>query len=647
MAIRSINVTQLKCACLDAKWREHWLRGENPKTSFFAPPGSIPVHGTLFHKIAEEYVGWLTSAKEAAKLADEDALWHEMYEQFAQEKLAKLLESQKIDSAYHLGQCLRAFCGRVSELRARTPGFRSWQDVYLAEEFSVQDIRFDVNKSSIFISGQIDAMRTHPEHGLEIVDYKLSHGTNMKHDLLQIAIYAKLLSMAKPGLGFRGVLEYYEPELHEVSASPEELDAIFQDLVQPVLYELAGEKTSSSTHTDTSDPPESDTVAGRGLQPRPHLLKHSGRGCKPRPAEGPAEGPASEQTESDAENLSQEIEKCYAAFKLKVEIIDKHEAPQLIRYRVKPASGVKVVSLANRAEDLQVSLSLKKPPLIEPAQGCVTIDIPKEHPDTVFWRDIARNNADVQDKRLVSFPVGIGVDRQTLFADFADPNMCHALVAGAAGSGKSEFLKCVVASLIAKNEPGTLKLSIIDPKILTFGFFSHCAYLTEPIITDVASAIPCLQDAVEEMDERYRQLGQEGFENLGRRFQAGKRDIPFYVIVFDEFADLILAGKQEKKEFETLVARLASKGRAAGIHLVLTTQRPDSKIVTGVIKANLPLKICLRVTTSRNSQIILDQTGGESLMGRGDLLCDRGKGIERAQSPYISQEELLRLTSVR
>ncbi len=186
-----------------------------------------------------------------------------------------------------------------------------------------------------------------------------------------------------------------------------------------------------------------------------------------------------------------------------------------------------------------------------------------------------------------------------------------------------------------------MKLSIIDPKILTFGFFSACKFLTGPIINDADSAIPCLEAAVEEMEERYVRLASEEFENLSQRFSAGKTDIPFYVIIFDEFADLILAGKEEKKAFETLVSKLTAKGRAAGIHLVLTTQRPDRTIVTGLIKSNLPLKICLRVTTTTNSQIILDQGGGEALLGRGDLLCDRGKGIERAQSPYVSQDELL------
>ncbi len=602
MAVKQINVTQLKCACLDTEWRGQWLRGENPPTICLTPPGVAPVYGTLFHKIAENYVGWLTSAKTAQQLKEEDALWHEMYERFAETKLTELLLSEKIASAYHLGECLKAFCRRAAELRRRTPNFDSWQDVYLTKEFSVKDVRFDMKSdnmdgNSIFVSGQIDAVRTHPEYGLEIADYKLSHGDNLKHDLLQLAIYAELLRHAKPGLRFHGVLEYYEPALHELPVSEQELETIFTELVQPVLCELAGYREQVTENRERVSP--------------------------------------------QADDLSAKIRRCYASFKLDVQIIDKQEAPQLIRYMVKPAAGVKVVSLANRSEDLQVMLSLSQPPLIEPAQGCVTVDIPKEKPDTVLWTDVVKDADYAAHPSPVSFPVGVGVDNRVMIADFADPNMTHILIGGASGSGKSEFLKSLVASLIAKNEPDTLKLSLIDPKILTFGSFSHCPYLREPVITEVYSAIPCLQAAVEEMNGRYARLGAEGFESLSLRFRAGKRDIPFYVIVFDEFADLILTGNAEKKEFETLTARLAAKGRAAGIHLVLATQRPDSRIVTGIIKANLPLKICLRVTTFRNSQIILDQTGGESLLGRGDLLCDRGKGAERAQSPYISRLELL------
>ncbi len=123
--------------------------------------------------------------------------------------------------------------------------------------------------------------------------------------------------------------------------------------------------------------------------------------------------------------------------------------------------------------------------------------------------------------------------------------------------------------------------------------------------------------------------------------------MPFHVIVVDEFADLVLAGKSEKAAFESLVARLAAKGRAAGLHLVLATQRPDRNIVTGTIKANLPLKVCLKVTNATNSQMILDEPGAEALVGRGDLLCDRGRGIERAQSPLVLTEDLQQLKTGR
>ena len=136
-------------------------------------------------------------------------------------------------------------------------------------------------------------------------------------------------------------------------------------------------------------------------------------------------------------------------------------------------------------------------------------------------------------------------------------------------------------------------------------------------------------------------LARGGFVNLGERIKAGNTDLPFLVLIFDEFADLILAGREDKKEFKSLVARIAGKGRAAGIHLVLATQRPDRAVVTGLIKANLPLKVCLKVANAVNAQIVLDEPGAESLFGKGDLLCDLGKGLVRAQGLFIPQPEFL------
>jgi len=199
----------------------------------------------------------------------------------------------------------------------------------------------------------------------------------------------------------------------------------------------------------------------------------------------------------------------------------------------------------------------------------------------------------------------------------------------------------MVASMLLRSAPEQVRIALIDPKILTFAGVEGSPYLWRPVATTLTEALKILRDAVKEMDSRYQTLAGEGFVNLGERIKAGKTDLPFLVLIFDEFADLILAGREDKKEFETLVARIAGKGRAAGIHLVLATQRPDRAVVTGLIKSNLPLKICLKVANAVNAQIVLDEPGAESLFGKGDLLCDFGKGLVRAQGLFIPQADFL------
>jgi len=232
-------------------------------------------------------------------------------------------------------------------------------------------------------------------------------------------------------------------------------------------------------------------------------------------------------------------------------------------------------------------------------------------------------------------------------SDFADSNTCHILVAGTSGSGKSEWLKSLIASVVRRNPPKHLRLGLVDPKILTFNNVADSVYLWRPVAVDLAAALAILRDAIVEMDERYQLLAREGLVSLHDRFREGRTDVPFLVVVFDEFADLILSSRDEKKEFEAMVARLAGKGRAAGIHLVLATQRPDRTVVTGLIKSNLPMKVCLRVANTTNSQIVVGETGAESLLGKGDLLCDLGRGLVRAQSYFIPQAQFVELLGRR
>ena len=315
------------------------------------------------------------------------------------------------------------------------------------------------------------------------------------------------------------------------------------------------------------------------------------------------------------------------------------EGPQVTRIKLKPSSGVKVASLANRAADLQIALALDERPLIKPGRGFVVIDLPRMDRPTILLLDYLKDRFVRESKSLMAYPVGVGVEGEAILSDFCDSNTCHVLVAGTAGSGKSEWLKSLVVSLAIRNPPERVRLALVDPKILTFSSAEASPYLWRPVATDIETALAVLDAAVSEMENRYKALAKQGFVNIADRFQAGLFDIPFLVLVFDEFADLILTGRNEKKEFEEMVARLAGKGRAAGIHLVLATQRPDRTVVTGLIKSNLPMKVCLRVANATNSQIVLGESGAESLLGKGDLLCDMGRGVVRAQSYYVPQSD--------
>ena len=616
MASVTINVTELVCACLDEKWRHKWLtaEGKKPKPYFQGgATGGFAVKGREFHKAAERFVEWLTATqnnKEAVGLNSWETLWPAMRQHFAQDLIDPLMEkADTMQSGLHLAKALKSFCGRLLELRQKYEGFENWGQIFVTQEYDLRDIHFTAGDQSIFVSGRPDVVRVNPDRGLEVVDYKLSQGGRGKHDLLQLSIYLKMLSQHKSTLRYGGVLEYYEPELVPVEPSDEQVEAIFEDVVTPVLFELTGQS------------PPLKVIGAKGARVEPDV--------RPDVKPGP-----------DLDEVAAKIEKVYADFKLSVKVVGQQEAPQLFRYMVQPAGGVKVVSLVSRAPDLQVQLNLPMPPVIEPARGYVTIDVPKENPDTVQWREVINRPEYEADQSPVSFPVGIGVDNMVVSADFADPNSCHALVAGVSGSGKSEFLKAMVASLLIKNNPASLNLTIIDPKMLTFQALAGSPFLTHPVLTDIEQAVAVLEKAAIDMDDRYRRLARENYENLSQRLGAGKSDLPFRVIIFDEFSDMILAGKDEKRAFESAVSRLAVKGRAAGIHLVLATQRPDRKVVTGQIKSNLPLKVCMRVNSRTDSSIILDQGGGESLLGRGDLLLDQGKGPVRVQSPYITQKEL-------
>jgi hypothetical protein len=605
MAHHTIAATHLKLAVIDPDWRAKWLAGMKPSTRTFAPPGTPRALGMRFHKEAERLVTWLTAPESlaaAAKVQSADDLLDHMWATSLQSLTDQLFADGHGEEAALFTARMRNFCARLIDLRRRITRFESWQDLFVGAEQGLTPIPVQVGGRTVEIGARVDAIRIHPERHLEVVDYKLNQGHQQKADLVQLAIYAHLLPIWRPGCEFGGTLEYYLPEFSEVHVSRADLSDIFAGMVAPVLREMFVPATA------TEKAPCGAVVAA---------------------------------AEPDLATLGRAAVEAFRGFNLGVEVSSVIEGPQLVRLRLTPAPGVKVSSLANRAEDLQIPLSLANPPLIKAGKGYVILDLPRPEPEPCSLELALGGKLGGALKSAVAFPIGIGVEGDAVVANFADPNTCHALVAGSTGSGKSEWLKALVASMVLRGTPSNVQIALIDPKVLSFAGVEGSPYLWRPVATTLADAMAILRDAVAEMDARYQVLARGGFVNLGERIKAGNRDLPFLVLIFDEFADLILAGREDKKEFESLVARIAGKGRAAGIHLVLATQRPDRAVVTGLIKANLPLKVCLKVANAVNSQIVLDEPGGESLFGRGDLLCDFGKGLVRAQGLFIPQMKFL------
>src|SRR5260221_4032754 len=607
MAQSSISVSQLKCAVLDPAWRQEYRAGNKPSTMSFAPAGQLQVFGTKFHSEADKIVAWLLSQPKSAWDAltlDGDEFWQFVHDTFVGDFLESTANEGKVEEAMGFAERMQTFCNRIVFLRQRAKNVETWQDVFFGNELSVNKAMLQTGDFSVSLTGRVDAVRLDGQHHLEIVDYKLSQGANQMQDMVQLAIYGRMLELAKPGCQFAGVVEYYLPGFQEVRISRGELDKLFHDLVEPVLKELFGQSVLTTTTKPAS---------------------------------------ATAKPQSVKEGVAQQIVSAYAHFKLPVEVVSVVDATQIFRFNITPGPRVKVTSLVDRAEDLQVALSLSEPPLVKAAKGYVVLDIPKAQSETVPLDNFLKSSDFATQASKVSFPVGLDVEGKPLLADLSNPNTCHGLIAGTSGSGKSELLKSIVASRIATNKVSSLRLAIVDPKIFTFSGVNGSPFLAQPVITDVQASIALLKATVEEMDQRYQRLATEGQTSLKDRWDAGMTDIPYFILIFDEFADLILSDRSSKKDFEELVVRIAAKGRAAGIHLLLATQRPDRKIVTGLIKANLPLKICLRVTSGTNSQIDLVEPGAVRLLGRGDLLCDAGRGIVRAQSYFIPQAKFLQL----
>lgn len=348
----------------------------------------------------------------------------------------------------------------------------------------------------------------------------------------------------------------------------------------------------------------------------------------------------SKTKDSSKNNHAQQLKKVLSTQGLTVEVLEVVQGFRFTRFKVKPTlkKGTTVKKIKNQSENLQVELGLSTPPLIQAQAGFISIDIPRKDSKSLFLKDIVKTRKAIPNDPALTFPIGVSIDNEPYWADFSDPNMSSILVGGTSGSGKSVFLKSIALGLGMRYRPSALKIVLIDPKRVSFTDLADMPHLSSPIIMDNQLALKTLSQLVNQMEKRYEKFSSSKVIDIVD-YNKKHRNLPRYVVLIDEYADLMM----EKKANERLVQaiqKIGQKGRAAGIHLVLSTQRPDSKVITPQIKANLQLKIALKVTSTANSMIILDQPGAECLLGKGDLLVGGAVNIQRLQGPMVRKVNL-------
>src|SRR5262249_29444546 len=311
-----------------------------------------------------------------------------------------------------------------------------------------------------------------------------------------------------------------------------------------------------------------------------------------------------------ADQLLRAVADKLVEFGQKVEPVGVEIGPTFARLRLKPLGRTSIGRVRNHANDLRAHIAgITSVPVIADQPGYISVDVQRPDRQTVRLESCLRELPAGLDGKP-GFPVGVDVTGKPHWLNLADPSTCHILAAGTTGSGKSEFLKAMLGGLAARLSPAELRFVLVDPKHVTFNFPRSSPYLHHPVTHTVDEAMPLVQACFAETERRYELLEKRGLEHVGQL--TGKEAVPRIVSVFDEFADL-MADRDTRRELEGSLKRIGALARAAGIHLVLATQRPDKDVVTPLLKANLPTRVCLRVEGERNSKIILDEEGGENL----------------------------------
>ncbi|HHY72638.1 MAG TPA: DNA translocase FtsK [Bacillus bacterium] len=358
------------------------------------------------------------------------------------------------------------------------------------------------------------------------------------------------------------------------------------------------------------------------------------------------------EVEEDEEWLQEQsrlLDYAFESFHVGAKVVKATKGPAVTQFEVQPELGVRVNKITNLADDLKLALAAKDIRIEAPIPGksTVGIEVPNRKSRPVLIREILRSPVFQRDASPLVVALGLDISGQPVVTDLK--KMPHGLIAGATGSGKSVCINSIIISLLYKASPHEVKLMLIDPKMVELAPYNNLPHLVSPVITDVKAATAALKWAVEEMERRYEIFAHEGVRDITRFNERVLNEnphgeiMPYLVIIIDELADLMMVSPTD---VEDAICRIAQKARACGIHLLLATQRPSVDVITGLIKANVPTRIAFSVSSQVDSRTIIDISGAEKLLGRGDMLfLENGANKPvRIQGNFVKDEEIERVT---
>ena len=433
----------------------------------------------------------------------------------------------------------------------------------------------------------------------------------------------------------------------EVLEEPKEIQIEYSPTYQPNVNvkEQVIASINSSTNTEDDDNSIDIPVAEVGMDEKvDYVLPSMDLLAFPK-------GVKKRENESKLKENADKLERTFQSFGVKAKVTKVHHGPAVTKYEVYPEAGVKVSRIVNLSDDLALALAAKDIRIEAPIPGksAVGIEVPNTNITTVLLREVLETkNPKLQNPLAVS--LGKDIAGEAVFAELN--KMPHLLVAGATGSGKSVCINGIIVSILMNAKPSEVKLMLIDPKMVELNVYNGIPHLLTPVVTNPKKASQALRKVVSEMERRYELFSHTGTRNIeaynelirqnNNMLDAKQPLLPFIVVIVDELADLMMVASSD---VEDSITRLAQMARAAGIHLIIATQRPSVDVITGVIKANIPSRIAFSVSSQTDSRTILDSGGAEKLLGRGDMLYQpigASKPI-RVQGAFLSDDEVERV----